>query len=92
MLVAGEGLGEDETNGAAARPVVAAREGRAREVRERESERTHVICVIVISRARASLTPQAGTSRAELDLSLEIFLTFFEIMVERLHSSSIDDR
>ena len=30
-LVAGKGLGEDVTNGAAARPVVAAREGRARE-------------------------------------------------------------
>jgi hypothetical protein len=28
MLVAGEGLGEDETNGAAARPGAAAREGR----------------------------------------------------------------
>ena len=36
-LVAGKGLGEDRTNGAAARPVVAAREGRARE--ERESQR-----------------------------------------------------
>jgi len=35
-LVAGKGLGEDRTNGAAARPVVAAREGRAR---RRESER-----------------------------------------------------
>ena len=33
MLIAGKGLGEDETNGAAARPVVAAREGRAREER-----------------------------------------------------------
>jgi hypothetical protein len=32
-LVAGKGLGEDRTNGAAARPVVAAREGRG------ESER-----------------------------------------------------
>ena len=37
VLVAGEELGEDVTNGAAARPVVAAREGRARE--EGESER-----------------------------------------------------
>ena len=37
MLVAGKGLGEDVINGAAARPVVAAREGRARE--EGESER-----------------------------------------------------
>ena len=35
-LVAGKGLGEDRANGAAARPVVAAREGRAR---RRESER-----------------------------------------------------
>jgi hypothetical protein len=35
MLVAGKGLGEDVTNGAAARPVVAAREGRQR----RETER-----------------------------------------------------
>jgi hypothetical protein len=33
MLVAGKGLGEDVMNGAAARPVVAAREGRG------ESER-----------------------------------------------------
>jgi hypothetical protein len=34
-LVAGKGLGGDRTNGAAARPVVAAREGRAKEgVRE----------------------------------------------------------
>jgi hypothetical protein len=30
-LVAGKGMGEDRTNGAAARPVAAAREGRARE-------------------------------------------------------------
>ena len=36
MLVAGKGLDEEVTNGAAARPVVAAREGRAA---ERESER-----------------------------------------------------
>jgi hypothetical protein len=36
MLVAGKGLGEEVTNVAAARPVVAAREGRAR---TRESER-----------------------------------------------------
>jgi hypothetical protein len=35
-LVAGKGLGEDVTNGAAARPVVAAGEGRAREERVRE--------------------------------------------------------
>jgi len=35
-LVAGEGLGEDRKNGAAARPDVAAREGRAREERVRE--------------------------------------------------------
>jgi hypothetical protein len=35
-LVAGKGLGADRTNGAAARPVVAAREGRAREERVRE--------------------------------------------------------
>ena len=36
MLVAGKGLGEDVTNGAAARPVVADREERARErVREK---------------------------------------------------------
>jgi hypothetical protein len=37
MLVAGKGMGEDVTNGAAARPVVvAAREGRASEERVRE--------------------------------------------------------
>ena len=35
MLVAGKGLGEDVTNDAAARPVVAAREGRARESPEK---------------------------------------------------------
>jgi hypothetical protein len=35
-LVAGKGLGADRTNGAAARPVVAAREGRAREERVRK--------------------------------------------------------
>ena len=35
MLVAGEGLGEDVMNGAAARPVVAARDGRG-ESRGRE--------------------------------------------------------
>ena len=35
-LIAGKGLGEDTTNGAAARPVVAAGEGRAS---EGESER-----------------------------------------------------
>ena len=35
ILVAGKGLGEDLTNGAAARPVVAGREGRAREKRPR---------------------------------------------------------
>ena len=38
-LVAGKGLGEDVTNGAAARPVVAAREGRDEErVREKGKE------------------------------------------------------
>ena len=39
-LVAGEGLGDDRKNGAAARPVAAAREGRAGEerVRVREGE------------------------------------------------------
>ena len=35
-LVAGKGLGEDRTNGAAARPVVAARDGRGREETVRE--------------------------------------------------------
>jgi len=35
-LVAGKGLGEDRTNGDAARPAVAAREGRERERRESE--------------------------------------------------------
>jgi len=35
-LVAGKGLGEDRTKGAAARPVVVSREGRAREERVRE--------------------------------------------------------
>jgi hypothetical protein len=40
-LVAGEGLGEDRTNGAAARPVVAAREGRAREERVREKGKVY---------------------------------------------------
>jgi hypothetical protein len=35
MLVAGKGLGEDVTNGAAARPGVADREGRESERRER---------------------------------------------------------
>ena len=35
-LVAGEGLGDDRKNGAAARPVAAAREGRARKERVRE--------------------------------------------------------
>jgi len=38
-LVAGEGLGEDRTNGAATRPVVAAREGRAKEERSERRER-----------------------------------------------------
>jgi hypothetical protein len=36
MLVAGKGMGEDVTNGAAARPVVAAREGRAKGGRRRQ--------------------------------------------------------
>ena len=36
MLVAGKGLGGYVTNGAAARPVVAAGEGRARDERVRE--------------------------------------------------------
>ena len=35
-LIAGKGPGEDRTNGAAARPVGAAREGRTREERLRE--------------------------------------------------------
>jgi len=39
MLIAGKGLGEDVTNGAAARPVVAAREGRPREDRAREKRK-----------------------------------------------------
>jgi hypothetical protein len=38
MLVAGKGLGEDVTNGAAARPVVAARD-QGRKSKEGESER-----------------------------------------------------
>ena len=38
MLVAGKGLGEDVTSGAAARPVVAAREGRPRQESQREGE------------------------------------------------------
>ena len=38
-LVAGKGLGEDRTNGAAARPVVAAREGRDERVLVSEDER-----------------------------------------------------
>jgi len=38
-LVAGKGLGEDRTNGAAARPVAAAREGRAGEEGVREKGR-----------------------------------------------------
>ena len=38
-LVAGKGLGDDRTNGAAARPVVAAREGRARDESPREGKR-----------------------------------------------------
>jgi len=38
MLVAGKGLGEDVTNGAAARPVAAAREG-TRKNRAGESQR-----------------------------------------------------
>jgi len=38
-LVASKGLGEDMTNGAATRPVIATREGRAREERvKREGE------------------------------------------------------
>jgi len=36
MLFAGKGLGEGVTDGAAARPVVAAREGRPREERVRD--------------------------------------------------------
>jgi len=36
-LIAGKGLGEDRTDGAAARPVVAAREGRTEERRESET-------------------------------------------------------
>ena len=40
-LVAGEGLGEDRTNGAAARPVVPASEGRAREERVREKGKVY---------------------------------------------------
>ena len=39
MLVAGKGLGEDVINGAAAHPVVAAREGRAKEERSERRER-----------------------------------------------------
>jgi len=35
-LIARKGLGEERTNGAAARPVVAAGEGRARQERVRE--------------------------------------------------------
>jgi len=39
-LVAGKGLGEDRTNGAAARPVVAASEGRAKGGESPRGERT----------------------------------------------------
>jgi len=37
-LVAGKGLGEDRTDGAAAHPVVAAREGKGFERRERRGD------------------------------------------------------
>jgi hypothetical protein len=38
MLVAGKGLGEDVTNDAAARPIVAAREGRPRQESQKEGK------------------------------------------------------
>ena len=51
MLFAGKGLGEDVTNGAAARPVVAAREGRPLEERSQrkgkrgeETEMSMAVC------------------------------------------------
>ena len=40
MLFVGKGLGEDVTNGAAARPVVAASEGRAKGGESPRGERT----------------------------------------------------
>jgi len=81
MLVAGKGLGKDVTNGSAARPVVAAREGRARtEESPREGRNSGRRCEpeealsherepggLRMSRARASLPPQARASRAEVD-------------------------
>jgi hypothetical protein len=60
MLVAGKGLGEDVTNGAAARPVGAAREGRPS--KGGESERRE--------REKMSLRPSLrgrGCQRAEIE-------------------------
>jgi hypothetical protein len=79
VLVAGKGLGEDVTSGAAARPVAAAREGGPREEgagekgKGEEKKKSEALnpgegCQVSMGRARASLPTQA--SRAELDLSL----------------------
>jgi len=47
-LFAGKGPGEDRRNGAASRPVVAAREGKAREERVREKRKVFFLTGIVI--------------------------------------------
>ena len=71
-LIAGKGLGEDTTNGAAARPVVAAGEGRAR---RRESERRESFKKQKggdePEREPGGLsTSRAGAARAEVALSM----------------------
>jgi hypothetical protein len=68
------GLGEDRTNGAAARPVVAAREGRAREESPREGKGLTEggDDPEALSGEREGLSTsraRAGGSRAEVDLS-----------------------
>jgi len=95
MLVVGKGLGDDVTNGAAARPIVTAREERAR---RRESPREgkglgsrgRSEPLAAELEARASLPPEARASRAEVDLSLNCFN--FSKSTTTLGGSSIHDR
>jgi hypothetical protein len=69
MLVVGKGLGEDVTNGAAARPGVAARKGRPREERgrgKRKAERGEETEMSLRGRG----CHRAELERAELDPSV----------------------
>ena len=78
MLVAGKGQVEDVINGAAARPVVAAREGRAKESpREGRNRGEEVSREGSMSRARERAWHLKLEHPEPRSIELEMFLIFF---------------